>query len=427
MPALITLLPYIIKTALWIAGLTAAVYYYASSITGGSAGQSLNEFMTSIGVGSDISAANGCVLCPYIEQFIGAIDIAATGLYFAIVDYLWILIVLGFGIFALTSAMKLLKESMDSSLSADATAERKFEFAKWVEGLWKQGVRILFVGTFLGVIGFAGINAPRILSEITIKPIMSMGTYISMGVANIPDSFCPYETETQPTETIISSDTLRPLMCMTGLVNAVSLAGVSGGFNLMTESASGEEYIMWLLGLALVLTFAFYGLKLFFELLNIVFTLLFFIMFAPIIIASYAFSNVWAPLKNVGDNVLNQTASLAVMMVAISLKLTIFLSIIVFAAGKYGFANLFPADIAGNAPASDAALNADPTGFLMTLLFVFLFYYYVVEKRLTKKFANANTNLFMDFGSKLESTLSGGINWIIKSAGQIGKIIAGGK
>ncbi|MCL2629881.1 MAG: hypothetical protein FWD33_04345 [Alphaproteobacteria bacterium] len=387
-PAVIALriLPLLVKPLIWGSAIFGVAYYYAKSLAGQTPGEPFD-----LNLLTDLAGSDGCLFCPYVQNLIQAVGSVAGQVYTTFINHIWILLVLGFGIFAAKTAYDVLRESMNKTADVTDLGERTFDMAKWVDGLWKQAIRIIVVGVFLGALGGFGMNGAKIISEFTVKPILSIGTFISMKVANIPDSLCPYEDDQQQQNnenSIISPSALRPLMCMTGAMNAVALQGAHKGFSTMKDSNGNP--ILWLLGLALVALFAMYGLKIFFELMNIVFTVLFFIMFLPIIIASYAFNNVWGISKNVSDNMLNQVTNMAIAMVSISLRFTMFYTIMTF------------------------AFDSNPgsaSGALWTFIVIGLFYYYVVEKKLQERFAKSSANLFFDFGAKVEGFLKGSLNW----------------
>ncbi|MDR0448903.1 MAG: hypothetical protein LBG89_00370 [Rickettsiales bacterium] len=390
------LLPLLMKPLVWLFAIGGALYYYSNALALRPLGNISMDFSNEI-----------CLFCPYIRELVEAVAGAAGATYGAFVRHIWILLILGFGIFMVLSAWKLLKESADKTAEL-GTDEIKFEIRPWIDGLWKQAVRIAVVGVFLGAVGTLGDAAPRLVSDLTIRPILSMGAYISVKVAQLPENSCPNDVipgeDRGPHQ--ITSGAMRPLMCMSGILNTITLMGVAKGFETMDKGGAENNTLLWFLGLATAAVFALYGIRIFFELMNIVFTILFFIMFLPVVIASFAFHETWGIAKNVVDNMLNNVAALAVGMIQIALKLSIFYAIMTFAMDKS---------------------EGDPFGMMSTLLFVFVFYYYVVEKKLAERFANIKTDAFMNFGDRAYEILKGGVDWAGGSLAKLTKFGLGGK
>jgi hypothetical protein len=491
MPVLKLLLPYIIKIVVWTLLIIGVVAYYFSSLSGAQLNfSSLTSFLQSTGACTgdtcDISGANGCLLCGQITELINAIGITSGTLFSAIASHLWILLVLGFAIYMIVSAFQTMKESLDNAIGKDGEIsdkqnDIKFDYTGWWNKLWKLGLRVAIVGMILGAISSNTIGIARTLNEITIKPIMQLGAGISMKLANVPDQMCDMtmsenEKTTIAENNIITPDTIKPMMCVSGLINTVSIAGASGGFVMMNLAWMQGEYVLWFLGLLLVIFFAFYGLKLFFELMNVVFQVIFYIIYTPVIIASFAFNGVWPIMKNISSGVIKNLTQLAINMIAITLKIVIFYSIIQFAADKYypgpvdGYNSIFPPEILQNQTAASAStsdtkpqianvmmkceiaskengvINEEkfkscwkseekknpaafeflkhPLDFILMLLFLMLFYFYAVESRLTKQFAKFAAVGSTNFGEQMEKAITNSIGWIEKIGGNFikGKI-----
>ncbi|MDR0319557.1 MAG: hypothetical protein LBH81_02345 [Rickettsiales bacterium] len=401
MPALAArFLPLLIKPLVWFGAILAVLYYYSASISGESlASVSLPDFLKQIGVcdaaGKCDIAAAGCIFCPYIRDLIDAVGNASAGVYEAFIGHIWIMLVLGFGIFAALSAWKILKEAAAQTADISAPGEKSLDIKPWITGLWQQAVRILVVGVFLGALGTLGNSAPRMLTDMTIRPILSIGAFISMKTAGLPSGLCESAAPSEEDKySLITESATRPLMCMAGVVNTIALLGANKGFATMNQGSRDNKPLLWFLGLAAAAVFAIYGLKIFFELMNIVFTVLFFIMFLPVVIGALAFSKTWKLAGNVADNMLNQITSMAVGMVAIALKLSIFYALMSYAIDRN---------------------EGDPFAAVATLLFVFVFYYYVVEAKLMKQFANIEAKPFMNFGDNAYAALKGGVDWVGKA------------
>ncbi|MDR2685445.1 MAG: hypothetical protein LBB23_01575 [Rickettsiales bacterium] len=414
-------LPYIVQGVAWIFATSAVLYYYGKTLTG----QDLGTITLADIFGQSQTA---CIFCPHIRQLVGAMDNAALSVYEVFVNHIWVMMLLGFGVFATITAFQLLKKSADQTAQIEDLGERTFDFTKWIDTLWRQGVRIVIVGVILGAIGSLGSTMPRIATEITLKPILSMGTYISLGIAGLPDSLCPNSLSLSENSKVpfagegvprsggvvvnnspasagqgggITESATEPLLCFSNIITTITLAGAAKGFDTMNNAGINKP-ILWFFGLALAVFFALYGVKLFFELMNILFTILFFIMFLPVIIAGYAFDNVWPVAKNITSNALSQTLGLAVAMVSLALKLSVFYYMIMFAVNNH--------------PSS-------PFAALLTLTFVFLFYYNVVEAKLMGRFSKPDA--FINFGTNAEGALRRGITYAGKYTLGIGKTIAG--
>ena len=78
------------------------IWYLSSSIGGAALTYtSTQNFLTAIGAGDDIASANGCFLCGYISDLFSVIGNAAEIFWTAMLDNIWILLVIGFGIYLL--------------------------------------------------------------------------------------------------------------------------------------------------------------------------------------------------------------------------------------------------------------------------------------------------------------------------------------
>ena len=97
------------------------VWYLSSSIGGDAITYtSVNNFMTAIGVeNGDIASANGCFLCGYIEQLFSVIGNAAEMFWTAMVDNIWILLALGFGLFLIITTGKYIYDAAKPAAKLD--------------------------------------------------------------------------------------------------------------------------------------------------------------------------------------------------------------------------------------------------------------------------------------------------------------------
>ena len=96
-----SLIMFAIKFIMGAIALGIGIWYLSSSIGGAAITYtSMNGFMNAIGVqNGDIASANGCFLCGYIQELFAVIGNAAEMFWTAMVDNIWILLAIGFGIF----------------------------------------------------------------------------------------------------------------------------------------------------------------------------------------------------------------------------------------------------------------------------------------------------------------------------------------
>ncbi|MDR0967411.1 MAG: hypothetical protein LBL75_01095 [Rickettsiales bacterium] len=352
-----------VKFFMWILGVGIGIWYLSSSINGdGVPYSSLNNFMVATGACEngvcDISQMNGCFLCPFVKQLFNVIGMATTDFWNAMVHNLWILIALGFVIFLFVHTWKTMLDANKENIKMDSS-DRKFDFKKWFDAVWKQGVRVLLIGALLGAVSFGGSSVLRVVSDITIRPVMYVGAEMSMlatGATSVAS--CPAITPT-PDDNVIGA-ALKPFMCVVGNANAVILAGASSGFAMMNLAwmDMGGGIFTWVGGLIVLILFLFIGFNLLFDILNIIFRLVFIIIFLPVIVASYAFENVWGVLKGAVGKCIEILINCAVRTIAVTLKVLIIYTIIALAADTYfpgpvdGYSAILPPDFAG--------MNASP-------------------------------------------------------------------
>lgn len=446
-----------VKTLMWILAIGVGIWYLSHSINGDSISYvSMTSFMQATGAcprdlpaGAvcDISATNGCFLCPFVQQLFLTIGATAKSFWEALLNNLWILLALGFVVYLFTRTINFLQKASEQNEKM-GTDERKLDFQKWFLGDDKAGkdgnkdggvlgqlVRVLLVGAFLGALGFGGTGVLKTVSDITIRPVMFVGSELAMAATGtITAAQCPMLDNVNENENIIGP-ALKPFMCVVGNANSVILAGASGGFALMNFSwlGMGGGLFTWLAGLGLVIMFLFIGFKVFFDILNVVFRLVFIIIFLPIIIASYAYENVWSVMKGAVGNAIKILVNCAVRVIAITLKVLILYTIVAFAADEYfpppldNYSAILPPGMGANTSATDAANSknvvanvfakceqvslkdgvmdkdlfaacfqreklAAPAGafdfmddgwnFFMLMLGIFLIYFYAVEKKI---------------------------------------------
>ncbi len=327
--------------------------WYLSSSIGGSALSytSMNNFMQQIGVqNGDIASANGCFLCKYIAELFDVIGRATEMFWNGIVHNLWILMAIGFGVFIILHTVKYFQEQASSKDIKDLSGtEPKIDFSKWFDKVWKTGIRVLIVGGLIGALNWAGTGALKTITNVTVTPVMYVGSVLSMATTDIvSNAHCDIDLEKNDNN--ILTPVLKPFMCVMGNLNTVMLAGAGGGFALMNYSwlGLGGGLFTWLAGLTLVLAFLIIGFDLVFQILNVIFKLMFIIIFMPILLAASAFQEVWGLAKNLVNNAINKLVQSAVSIIKISLKICIIYAIVYFAADSFypsptdGFSSIMP-------------------------------------------------------------------------------------
>lgn len=428
-----------VKAAMWIIAIGIGIWYLSASINGDSITYaSMNSFLQATGACKgnvcDISATNGCFLCPYVNQLFNVIGAATNDFWGALVGNLWVLIALGFVIFLFVHTWKTMSKANKENIAMGA-GERKFDFKDWFDGVWKQAARVLVVGAFLGAISFGGTAVLRAVSDITIRPVIYVGAELAMAATTeVGAAHCPALESTG--ESNVIGPALKPFMCVVGNASNVILAGASGGFAMMNFSwmGMGGGLFTWMAGLGLVIMFLIIGFGLFFDILNVVFRLVFIIIFMPVIIASYAYENVWGVLKGAVGKSLEMLVNCAVRVVAITLKVLIIYAVVSVAADEYypgptdgysailppGFAGMQTAQNSGNQVVAQVFANCEKVSvvngamdknlfkacfdrekataeimhpgafdfmgngweFFMLMLGIFLVYFYVVQKKI---------------------------------------------
>ena len=326
------------------------IWYLSSSIGGDSLTYtSMDNFLTAIGAGEDIANTNGCFLCKYITELFGVLGRATELFWDAIVNHLWLLMAIGFGAFLFIYTGQYIFDAAKQTSKLD-TSEKKIEIKAWFDKVWRQGVRVLIAGAFLGVFGMGGTTALRYVTKITVTPVMFVGAELGMIASGVSSA-----TQCGALKTVEESDevltpVLQPFMCSIGNLNAVTLAGAGGGFSLMNYAwlGLGGGAITWIAGLALVIMFLIIGFDLFFQVLSVIMKLIFLIIFLPIFIAAYAFEPVWKVASGLTTKALDMLVSSAVKIVGISLKIVILYATVSYAADAFfpgpvdGFSTILP-------------------------------------------------------------------------------------
>ena len=329
------------------------IWYLSSSIGGASLSYtSLDTFMQQIGAGDgNVSSVNGCFLCGYIGELFAVLGRATEMFWNGIVHSLWILMAIGFGIFLIFHTIKYLRDQAESKDVKDLTnAEPKLDFSKWFDKVWKTGLRIMIAGALIGAINWSGTSALRTVTNITVTPVMYIGTQLSMAATGVISGAQCDMPEIADNDEEVLTPVLHPFMCVMGNLNTVMLAGAGGGFALMNYSWAGlgGGLFTWLAGLALVIMFLVIGFDLLFQVLSVIFKLIFIIIFMPLLIAAAAFEQVWNLAKGILDSGINMIINSAISILKISLKITIIYAVVYFAADKFypspedGFTTILP-------------------------------------------------------------------------------------
>lgn len=312
------------------------IWYLSSSIGGAALTYtSTQNFLTAIGAGDDIASANGCFLCGYISDLFNVIGNAAEIFWTAMLDNIWILLVIGFGIYLFIYTTQYIWDAAKKTTALD-TKEKGLEFSAWFDKVWRQAARIMFVGAILGTLGMGGTTALRAISNVTITPVLYVGAELSMAASGVVDA-TQCGAITNPASGDLLNPILQPFMCTMGNLNAVMLAGAAGGFAMMNYAwlGMGGGAFTWIAGFVLVIMFLIIGFDLFFQVLSIVFKLVFIIIFLPLIIAATAFEGTWKLASNVVANAVTMLVKSAVQIVAISLKILIIYATVSFAADEF--------------------------------------------------------------------------------------------
>lgn len=312
------------------------IWYLSSSIGGAALTYtSTQNFLTAIGAGDDIASANGCFLCGYISDLFSVIGNAAEIFWTAMLDNIWILLVIGFGIYLFIYTTQYIWDAAKKTTALD-TKEKGLEFSAWFDKVWRQAARIMFVGAILGTLGMGGTTALRAISNVTITPVLYVGAELSMAASGVVDA-TQCGAIANPASGDLLNPILQPFMCTMGNLNAVMLAGAAGGFAMMNYAwlGMGGGAFTWIAGFVLVIMFLIIGFDLFFQVLSIVFKLVFIIIFLPLIIAATAFEGTWKLASNVVANAVTMLVKSAIQIVAISLKILIIYATVSFAADEF--------------------------------------------------------------------------------------------
>lgn len=357
------LLGYLVRFLIGAIALGVGIWYVSSSLSHSSITYiSMDSFLNSIGAADgNIASANGCFLCGYINDLFIVIGNAAEKFWTAILDNLWILMVFGFGIFVVIHTIKHVAKAMSDTAAMD-TKEKKLEFAPWFDTVWRQGVRVMIIGALIGAFGMGGVSSIKTLSDVTIKPVMYIGTELSMAATNVVDS-----AKCVPTD-FDNENPMAPVrnsfMCIIGNINTVMLAGAAGGFALMNYAwmGIGGGVFTWVAGLLIVIMFVVMGFDLFFQILSVLFKLVFLVIFLPLIVAASAFEKTWKIASYALKNSITMLVDSAIKVIGISLKVVIIFALISFAGTEmFPGAGLFPPLLGTEQTVTDETLSVKNT------------------------------------------------------------------
>ncbi len=440
-----------IRVVMWAIALGLGIWYLSSSIGGAALTYtSMDNFMSAIGASDNIAAANGCFMCGYIAELFTVISDAAEMFWTAMLDNIWILLAIGFGIFLFVYTAQYIFDAAKQTTTLDGK-DKKLEFSAWFDKIWRQAARVMMVGAALGVLGLGGTTALRTITNITITPVMYVGAELSMAATGVTDATQCGAMDAAATGDILNP-VLQPFMCVMGNLNSVMLAGAAGGFAMMNYAwlGLGGGAFTWVAGLALVIMFLIIGFDLFFQVLSVVFKLVFLIIFLPLLIAAYAFEGTWKLAGNVVGGAINMLVKSAVRIIAISLKVLIIYATVSFAADEFfpaphdGYSVIMPPFMGQTVQNPDAktlsVMNVfstcervgladgemdadkfkdcftaqramverqypgafdfltDGWDFLLIMFFMFLLYFYVVSPRIDAMLGKDGRELF-DFGT----------------------------
>jgi len=352
-----------IKILIGAIALGVGIWYLDHSIGGASLSYtSVNSFMEQIGQDGD----KGCFLCFYIGQLFAVLGNATEMFWNGLVKHLWILMAIGFGIFLTMHTLKFFHEQATSKDVKDLTnAEPKLDFSKWFDKVWKTGVRVMIAGALLGAINWGGTEVLNTVTHIIVAPVMYLGSVLSMAATGVITNAQCDTIMTVATNNPLTP-VLQPFMCVMGNLNTVMLAGAGGGFALMNYAwlGLGAGMFTWLAGLTLVIMFLVIGFDLVFQVLNVIFKLIFIIIFMPLMIAAAAFEQVWKLAEKVMSGAIEMLINSAISILKISLKIIIIYAVVYFATDTFypnpadGFTSILPPLLGKITPQNQTAKTA---------------------------------------------------------------------
>lgn len=355
-----------VRVVMCLIALGMGIWYLSSSIGGAALTYtSADNFMTAIGAeNGDVASVNGCFMCGYIADLFSVIGDAAERFWGTMVDNLWIIMVLGLGIYVFIHSVKHIFNAAKQTANLDGK-QTGIDFKSWFEPISKQVLRLMAVGLVMGALGMGGVTALKAVSQITITPVLYVGAELGMaatGVSNAAQCGALTPTKEKGDTSDILNPILQPFMCVMGNINSVMLAGAAGGFAMMNYAwlGMGGGAFTWLAGLTLVLMFLIIGFDLFFQILSVVFKLVFLIIFLPFLLAAYAYEPIWSKASGLMGKAVGMLASSAVRLVAITLKVLVIYATVSYTADTFmpgpadGYSAILPPLLTGAPENPDA-------------------------------------------------------------------------
>lgn len=357
----IKLIFWLIKFVFGIALVGIAVWYMSNAMGGTSISYvKVSTFADAMGVsGGDLTTANGCFMCKYVSEIFSVLSTAAENMWTKIIAKLWLVMAFGFGLYVVISAIQHILESMKQATKLDSN-EKKIEIKSWLDKLWKNGARVIVVGILLGAIGAGGTQSLKVIANVTATPILYLGAELGAAATQLNTvATCGGEDSSEifSTENAVLDPVFKPFLCVVANVNGIVMAGAAGGFALMNYSylGMGGGVLSWVAGLGLVLMFMYLGFNLFFQILSIMFKLIFVILFLPLILAASAFEKMWSKAAGLLKKSIDMLVSAAIKTLAVTLKTVILFGIVGYVSDMYlpgpvdGFTSVLP-PLAGLAP-----------------------------------------------------------------------------
>lgn len=444
-----------VRFAMLCLGIGIGIWYMSSSLDGASLSYtSMDNFLIAAGVqNGDIANASGCFLCKYIADLFGVIGSATEMFWEKILEILWLLMGVGFGLYLFIYTIQYIFNAAKTTTTLD-DAEKKLDLKGWFDKIWPQALRILVVGALMGMLTMGGTDVLYIVAKIVITPVLYLGSIFAMAATGVIDAAQCGAIDAGAGGLL--SPVLGPFMCVIGNLNAVMLAGASGGFALMNYAwmGLGGGLFTWVSGLAVVIMFVVVGFDLFFRVLSIVFKLIFIIIFLPILLAAAAFEPVWRAASGLVKKSMDMLIKSSVQIIAVTLKVLIIYATLAYAADEYfpgpndGYSSILPPLLGRTAQNPDARTMAimdvfsecekvsltdgvvDPElfrpcfenrrseievkypgafdfmgngwDFLLLMMLLFFLYFYVVSPKVDKLLAVSDDNMF-DFGGWIKN------------------------
>ena len=320
------------------------VWYLSSAIGGGALTYtSTDNFLFAIGAKDGVEHVGTMFLGDYVVQLLNILGSASQLFWDSIVSNLWILMAAGFAIYLFISAIKYVWEKMKKN-NEYSTSSNDIDFKTWFDPVWKLGLRVAIAGVAIGALSIRPSESLLAVSDILISPVLYIGSALSMAATNIGSvTECNVVFNSAQLQGAMAPVS-GAFMCVLGNLYAIMLAGAAGGFALMNYAwmGLGGGMLTWGAGFALVLAFLIIGFDLFFQIFSILFKVVFVIIFLPVLIAAAAYERVWKVASNLFRKSLEIVIQAALSVISISLKIVLLFSIIFYAADA-----IFPAPVDG--------------------------------------------------------------------------------